>query len=412
MKKINIIIGFLFFSLIACKDENGKNSKIENKDMKANSKIEELLNKQLKAGYAAERSETDYKNYTFEETDLNISNEIVKDYLINNGYFPVENNVFAEKIKNIFNRTLDYSSDKANVILNFNEPCKRDLIFNKNDGDENNDYCVYISKNNNFISELFSIPEILDYQKIYPESVKFENSVPSESNGIKIYKWTEKQDLAGLREKNLKKILNRNRFLFNANDEAVNWLLENDLIFLKKLLLTYGFDKNEKINKKILEQTFSQLQSLTPNQTDKIGELFFKKDCDGKLQIRKNLLNYVEKTTNKDENKFLYSLVDYVYVVFDGDINKVYNTDPAKIFNDEEKALIASTIGEMEIRLTNKFKSLNPSVWNNEGNILFNVCSSNPKILKLIQQKNYFGIPNLKEKINSVANEIEASSER
>ncbi|QYS92016.1 hypothetical protein JJC04_05190 [Flavobacterium covae] len=410
MKKIKLIIGILFFFLIACKEENGKNSKKE--DMKANGQIEELLNKQLKAGYGAERSETDFNNYTFQETDLTISNEIIKDYLTKNGFIQVENNVFAEKNKNVFNRTLDYNSDKTNVILNFSNPCNRNLIFNKNEGDELNDYCIYISKNQNFISELFSIPEILDYQKTYPESAKFESSLASESNGIKIYKWSEKQGLVNLREQNLKKILNRNKFLFNASEEAVDWLIDNDFIFLKKLLLTYGFDKNDKINKKILTQTFNELENLTPIQTDKIGELFFKKDCDGKLQIRKNLLNYVEKTTSKDNNKLLYSLIDYVYIVFDGDINKVYNNDPSKEFNDEEKAHILSIIGDMDIRLTSKFKSLNPSVWSNEGSLIYNTFNSKPKILKIIEAKKFFGIPNLKEKISTITNEIEATSDR
>ncbi|SPE77707.1 hypothetical protein FLACOL_01712 [Flavobacterium columnare] len=410
MKKFKLIIGFLFFSIIACKEENGKNSKIE--DMKTNNQIEELLNKQLKAGYTAEKSETDYKNYTFQETDLNISNEIIKDYLTRNGYIPAENNVFAEKIKNVFNITLDHNSDKTNVILNFSNPCNRDLNFNKNEGDELNDYCIYISKNQNFISELFSIPEILDYQKIYPESAKLEVSLANESNGIKIYKWSEKKDLTNLRELNLKKILYRNKFLFNASDEAVNWLIENDVNFLKKLLLTYGFDKNDKINQKILSQTFDELVNLTPNQTDKIGELFFKKDCDAKLQIRKNLLNYVEKTTSKGDNRFLYSLIDYVNIVFDGDLNNVYNNDPSKEFNEEEKALILSTIGEMDIRLTSKYKSLNPDVWNNEGSLFYNIINSNPKILKIIEANNFFGIPNLKEKIGAITNEIEATSDR
>lgn len=296
MKRIIWIILSSGFLLVSCKKESNINE-----DSEANAKnselIEKLLNKQLKAGYGAERSETDFNNYTFEETDLTISNEILNDYLTKNGFISVENNVFTEKIKKVFNRTLDYNSDKTNVILNFSNPCNRDLIFNKNEGDELNDYCIYISKKQNFISELFSVPEILDYQKIYPESAKLESSLASESNEIKIYKWSDKQNLAKLREQNLKKILNRNKYLFNDNKQSFVWLQKNDKYFLESLVKTFGYVKD----RQLLEFVFTNQKFINNPNVEDISPLLWHKTCDEKLVFHKETLDLINEKKNKTE---------------------------------------------------------------------------------------------------------------
>ncbi|WP_445711457.1 hypothetical protein [Flavobacterium sp.] len=325
----------------------------------------------------------------------------------NNNYEFIDNKKFSKKTKNIFGRTLDYNSEKLNIILNFSNPCNKNLIFNKNTGDEMIDYTIYISKNDNFISELFSIPEILNYEEIYPEIVDLEKSIPVESNGIKIYKWHTKKDLNKIRQKKLKAILSRNKFLLNDDESNIDWLIENDSDFLKNLVINYGFDRNVKINEFVINELYNKYDGLMPVQTDKIGEIFFKKKCDNSFDIRDGLLKYVENATNEKDNRFVYSLVNYVYVLFDGDLNKVYNNDPSKEFNDVEKATILAIIGNLEIQLTNKFKQLNPRIWDNESSVLYNIGSSKPKFLNIIEKSNYFNIPNLKETIETIKNEIE-----
>lgn len=143
------------------------------------------MKKQLEAGYAAEKDETDYPNYDLTEEDLNASNAILKEYLTSNGYKSPANEEFGKRIESIFNRKLDFSSDKKTVIVSFTSPCEKEMKFLKN---KDLDYVNYISKDGNFLSELFFIPEILEYQKMFPEIVTFENDLPEETNEIKIYK--------------------------------------------------------------------------------------------------------------------------------------------------------------------------------------------------------------------------------
>lgn len=409
LMKLKMLIFSLFLvGFSSCqKKDNDQTEQSNNEIIMENKEIEPLLKKQIEAGYAAERSETDYQNYDLTENDLNTSNQILKNYLLSNGYKSPTNEEFGKRIESIFGRKLDFSSDKKTVFVSFTSPCEKELKFLKN---TDLDYVNYISKDGNFLSELFFIPEILDYQKMFPEIATFENNLPEESNGIKIYKWNSKTDLSRTRTQNLRTVLARNKFLFNDSKADLEWLLSSDKDFLKMLVFAYGYDTNEKINKFVLTDFYNKYDKSTPNQTQKIGELFFAKDCDGNLKVRKGLLDFVQNNTTGSDNRFIYALANYASVLFDGDIDEVFNEgqDPSKKFTKADKAKIIAYIASVESPAIEKYKTGNATVWNNEASVIYNIAASQLEIISLIKKNNYYNIPNLKTIVDSSEKEAEA----
>lgn len=408
MKLKMLIFSLFLIGFSSCQKKDSEQTEQSNNEIiMKNNEIEPLLKKQIEAGYAAEKYETDYPNYDLTEEDLNASNTILKEYLTSSGYKSPANEEFGKRIERIFNRKLDFSSDKKTVIVSFTSPCNKELKFLKN---TDLDYVNYISKDGNFLSELFFIPEILDYQKMFPEIVTFENDLPEETNEIKIYKWNAKPDLSRERSQNLRTVLARNKFLFNDSKADLEWLLANDKVFLKMLVFTYGYDTNEKINKLVLNDFYTKYDKATPKQTQKIGELFFAKDCDGNLEVRTDLLDFAKRNTTASDNRFAYALANYALVLFDGDVDNVFNEgqDPSKKFTKADKAKIIAYIVSIESPATEKFKKENATVWNNEATVIYNIASSQPEIIEIIKKNKYYNIPNLKQIIDSSEQEAEA----
>ncbi len=399
MKKLINLIPIVFIIFLNSCDSKKKENNIENNDLKS------LLEKQIKAGYVAEKSETDYPNYNFNETDLNLSSELLKEYLVKNGYKIPDNKVFNKLVSNTFKRNLDYNSPKKNVYLNFTNPCDREIKFLKNSSEELQDKSFYINKNGNFITELFSIPEILDYQKVYPDIIAFEDNLPSNTDDVKIYKWNSLQNLSKIRELNLRVLLSRNKFLFNNSKADLVWLLSNDKAFLIDLVVKFGFDKEKQINKVVLEELYSVNKQQSPIHVEKIGDLFFSKNCDNSFDIRYGLLDFVKENTNEKDNRFIYALSDYASILYNGDLNKIFDKDPSKVFNNTEKAHIVALIASIENPAKQKFKYKNNALWSNESTTIEDLSVSHPELIDLIIKKNYFGIDNLKDIVDNLGSD-------
>jgi hypothetical protein len=398
MKKIINLIPIVIIIFFNSCDSKKKENNIKNHDLK-------LLEKQIKAGYAAEKNETDYPNYNFSKSDLNSSNQILKDYLIKNGYKIPDNKKFNDLVNKTFQRSLDYNSAKKNVYLDFTNPCDREIKFLKNSSKEQQDVSFYISKEGNFITELFSIPEILDYEKVYPEMKILEEKLPLINNNIKIYKWSSLENLSRIREQNLKTLLSRNKFLFNDSKIDLVWLLANDKKFLIDLVVKFGFDKEKQINQIALEELYAKYKNENPIQVEKIGDLFFSKNCDNSLSIRYGLLEYLKEITTEKDNRFIYALSDYASILYDGDLNNVFEKDPSKRFNDVQKANIIALIASIENQAKNKFKYKNAVLWNNESTAIEDLSVSHPEVVDIIVKNKYFGIENLKEIIDNLGSD-------
>lgn len=187
--------------------------------------------------------------------------------------------------------------------------------------------------------------------------------------------------------------VHRNKYLFNDDQASFAWLYNNNRGFLNMLLQKYGYDKEPKINKMLLDSLFKR----NPARGQYIANLFFIKDSYNKLQIRKGLLKYVEENTSAIDNRFIYALGDFAFSLYYGDRDQIFDEDPSKKFTDTEKAEIVANIANIENPAIEKYKSPESSeVWTNAGSSLYNLSVSHPEVIKIIEEHNYFGLPKMK----------------
>lgn len=324
--------------------------------------------------------------YSLSKKDFDISKDLVANGLKNSGYRFISEEEFSKKLFDIFkitkNSNCDMVSSTDHQII---------LFGNAMDGSKNtrlqNQYDLYSDTQN-----LFIVPDekFLTQTFLVKDLVKINGNAPS----INLPQF----------------IIARNKYLFNDSKTDLTWLLFNDKEFLKRLVTDFGYDKEEKINQMVLEDFYKKYANPNHNITEKMGELFFTKNCKGKLQIQQGLLDFVSRHTTKDDERFIYALGNYLDYLFKEDRDDIFTESPSKKFTLDEKAKIVAFVANIESPAFYKFKPMNSSTaWHNAGTALYNITAAHPEILKIIEKNNYYGLNPLKEIIESVQFEEEGS---
>lgn len=372
----NFLILFIFIS-ISCSRDKEKKEYNEIQNSSAN-QVKNILDKQA----YLENEETEDK-YTLSETDLNVLSDLIIKDLKNKGYKEPSSEDFSKKINSIFG--LDIKCIQHEHIDT------RYLVYHGNllDGSKktltNNLFESYAETENIFFDQknkLFT-PFILLKNIVTINGQNYSTRIPQN-------------------------IIAQNKYLFNDSKADLEWLLTNDKEFLRTLLVTFGYDKEEKINEFTLNELYEESSKKIPDSIQKIGNLLFVKNCEGKLSIRKNLLKYIEKNISKNNDKYISALSKYV-------IDTLYNDDFKSKFSPEEKAEILAYISNIEIPSLNQFRGQSTDTWASKGSTLFYVQSKNaldhPEVLDIFRKHNYYGFPFLKKYIESgeLQNEIPSS---
>lgn len=192
-----ILLFLLLFS--SCKEENGEvNSSILN--IKGQNSFEEILKNQLLAGNSSEYS------YDYTTNDLDITLPVLKKQLATNNYIFPTKEAFVNKIYLIFKRKININSDSKYLYLNCLDKCNKELLFSLND--RVNYDGTFVVKNDFFITDLYPIPLIIDYQKEYPKIATIEDQPLKiidniEEADVEIGKWKDVDNLSELRKKNI-----------------------------------------------------------------------------------------------------------------------------------------------------------------------------------------------------------------
>lgn len=294
-----------------------------------------LLKSQLSAGASGEKNETDYPTYKFTLKDLEATESIIAKELDDNGYKKPSAEEFTTKINMIFKRVIDPKSESKYLYINFEDKCSKDLKLYKNSNSiDVNPYSTYIFKNGSFISDLYSIPEIMDYTK-NPELFQFEKDAENNNHikDVKIYYWKDIADLKNIRKQNIKTIVARNMYFFNNNKSYTTWLVQNDQIFIKNLIKFFGYDEEPKFNEYVINNL--NLNSL--NNTQELLNYIASKDCGGQLDIRKSFLNSYESIYNASNNVNDILILKYVS-------SKLINNESKNIFDEKEKMKILASL--------------------------------------------------------------------
>lgn len=392
MKYKILIIGLFFssLSLYNCQERENKtilDKKINN--MNTNN-IFPILIKQIEAGN--DQTYGCYSDYGKEDLDALVFFEDT--ILKNNGYKTPEKETFNEKIKNIFGRIIDNNSQSQYLKIDTYEDskCNKELKFYPYSVDAQ---YLYVDKEHNFITYFYSLPQILDYIKLFPEIKKYENGDiiikdEIEKVQVKASQWKDDKDLPKERRFNQQLLISRNKYLFNDNKSQFAWLINNDEDFMQSLVTTFGYTEDKKLLKWAFEkQGFSNYQKYPPdNIMENYGKFLWTKQCNGEINLHPNTLYLIkelsEPSINKD--KYLLNLAEY--------INYLVNNEKETELNFQQKAKIAAYL----LAFGEQYKYNKEYGYNQMflGKFIF-YQDPDKKYKKEFEKNNYYNLPNLKK---------------
>lgn len=330
MKKLIIFLQLLNILLFSCQ----KQSKVmvENGNMKNNSIMSNeinILQKQLAKGLKATIGDAVDYQIEYTDEDLAIEGIILENILRKNGFKDITPTEFQSKVKSVFNREIDFSSNKNFLYLNNFSACDRTPIYYQNNGIDYNG--MFLFKNNRLIAPLFTIPELIDYHKNYPDIINFEKKLPTEFNTnsgelVKVRKWMNEKDLQTDRYNNIQIIVARNKYLFNDSKADFVWLKGNDKDFLESLVKTFGYTMDNDLLEFVLKDNYkdeSNLEVVLWNQL-----------CDGNIKVNKEVFEIVKKWDAKDATLFSHKVQAAM-----NNMLKRMNEDKSISFINQTKAL-------------------------------------------------------------------------
>lgn len=383
MKKA-LIISLIVFQLFSCQKNDKKSAKIASNNITM--EVPKCLYPQLKAGYSAEKSETDYPNYEYKISDLDCSIPLLERELQKKSFKFLSPEDFSTKVYEIFHRKIDYGKTTKYLYVDGNNACNKEIIYNKNSDNEMVPQSYYLVKNKSFITELFSIPEIIDYQKEFPESIKYEEEQVNKNQGdVKITKWSEDNNLAQIRNNNIEKLVSRNLFLFNDKNEQLTWLLSNDESFLEMLCKVYGYDNNDKINQHFIKKI------IVNNSIDQNINFFVNESCDKKLVIHENFINSFNNTLQ-------ISKKSSDAIILKNIASRVMSSPEHEKFSKEDKVMLVSYLANVFDPLFKTYHNDNTD-W---GTLTILADAKDyydaewNEVTSIIVKNNYYNLPNLK----------------
>ena len=309
MKKIKLLI--LCFSFISCWNKTTQ-SQQEEFNFEKTQEMNTVLKSQLEKGISGLYNNSfDIETYNYSNSDLEITIPLIREILLKRGYQPPTEKIFIEQVQKVFHRIINPSLNTKFLYLRFDIPCDKEIKFYTNDKVDNTPYSYYIVKNENFLTELYALPELLDYKKLFPDLYKLETSMPSkikeEKTGdmIQLTKWQEVEDLDSRRKENIDKLVHRNKYLFNDNRSSFRWICLNDEFFLTSLVLTFGYVEDKELNKYVLEK---QLRG----EISQFGKVFWYQGCDGKLFSHNQMIDIIKQSPIEKQKEYLKAISSYI----------------------------------------------------------------------------------------------------
>lgn len=374
--------------MVSCQDkktDNPNNTSVVKESLAGsefNQDVNAMLKKQLEYGKPS------FDNpYKYSEKDIEVTIPILNQLLLDNGYKAVSNEEFSAKIKQIFNRIIDQKSTSKFLYVNFIDKCDKTLNYVPNNAENNG---MFVVKNQNFITDLYLLPTIIDYQKIYAETALEENITPknykdASGNEVKKYFWKDISNLKEQRKKNIQTLIARNLYLFNDNKAQYKWLTLNDSYFMESLVKTFGYTQDADLLKWVIERT--KFDKKDPSD---YGKLFWVKDCNEGIRIHANTFKELQKLyapNDSSQNRFILDNIKGYLEYLESS-----ESPESKILTETEKVKIMANLAYFaeQYKYNQSYKDGTKMM----GRLRFFLGDSSRDIL---QKNNYFNLPKFKE---------------
>jgi len=347
-KKLFYILATLCM-LVSC-NSNAKQVEMEKIESNIQDSIGSLLYRQLKAGNQISGDFGGYCAYNLTENDFSIIEGAIDTVMQKRGYQKPTFEEFASRIKNIFKINIQPNQI---IHLHLSDPCSEDdmgEVFSA-DGILRSDL-IHINAERMQITYSLNLPEIIDYQKAYPEIAKVENHVDTTIiiDGILCLRelWKSDPHLDKQREIYISTLYHRNQYLLHGNKSSLTWLINNDKYFLVKLMLYSGYDKELKINKLALDHTMSYYsEEFQRTRYGDSHKLLYHRDCNGKFKVNQGVLDAIAELCTASEAEYL-DLAASCMLNINGDL--VEND-----LTQEEKSELAWHFARLELDMLKKY---------------------------------------------------------
>lgn len=354
--------------------------------------VEEILAAQLKNGTPSDFDVDDYS-----ERDLDATIPVLKKHLAAGGFKFLNNEEFNVRIKKLFKRIVDPNSQKKYLYVNFYDKCARENIYHPNNADVQG---LFIIKNENFITDFYALPELINYQKEYPdlkqaEAEKIIIRDEIEETDVELKHWKDLPDLPQQRKENIQTLVTRNKYLFNDSKADLSYLLHNDQNFLKTLVVVFGYDKEPKINELIMQEYEERSHLENP---EAVGDILFVKNCEGKLETRQGLLEYITRRTQSEEKRLADALYSFIVT---------YLKERSQFTLAEKRKIVAYAAQTYE-PLYEKFYEIGWPM----GSMLTMYLQSDEGAAEEFKKNHYYDLPDLKRYTEKALEQIRVDSIR
>lgn len=309
MKQITNLI-FTFFIMISysCQKKETEH-KINEPKNHTRTMDDHILKKQIEYGSSRffQEAGVEMPKPEFSNDELNEVAAIVSDILKKNGFTEISDENFKNKVKDIFDRTLEMNSDTKILYLNFLDICNREIIQYPNNGTEH--LGTNICKKQKMITDFYYLPEIIDYKQTNPGIYDYEASIPetfkdNDGDLIKIQKWRDVEKLPEIRSHNILKMIHRNKFLFNDNKGSFAWLRIHDISFLNALVKTFGYTKDKDLLAFVLKKNYKNV--------DELQKILWAKKCNGNIVVNKEVFTIISEASEQDQSAYLKAISEYL----------------------------------------------------------------------------------------------------
>lgn len=173
-----------------------------------------------------------------------------------------------------------------------------------------------------------------------------------------------------------------NNYVLNDNKGSLVWLKNNGYNEdLQRLLYFFGYDKEEKINKSVLDR----LEEYTTYQRTFAGW-----NIEENLQIREGLLKTVSECTTKEFDKYYKVLGAYTRAL--GNLSDRSQEEFRDKFTPRERRKVLAYTANTLQSLYEQFFMDSP---NTVADVLVEVCAADDKLLPEWEQNNCYGLPHL-----------------
>jgi hypothetical protein len=399
--KYIFIFTFMAINLLSCNNNSNKNSNNNNinnnsdKNMNTTDSlgVKNVLSVQLKQGY--------YGSYGGKEA-LKALFSIADTILVNHGYNKPTVSEMKEKIKDVFGFYPFEPDPLISFIYRCNKPLREDNgtimdIIN----DEVFEYReeiripIYISYEHQLITYAYSLPEIFDYKKNFPELLELENEpvyceTENDDGEVIIIEgdhWKDIPDLEKNRWGNRNLLVHLNMYIFNNSQSSLIWLMNNQPKFIEMLLKDYGYVKDKKMLKWLMDKHESIYNKSDDNYNniEDYTRLLTYRGCDGKLVFHQEVLDLMTENLKKS---YVDQILEYIRLDDDWEKKSVL----AATFTFSEKAMVLAHLLYWAEKIAKERKYISQNDEHVMG-AFYRYTDDREKYDEEFRRQNYYGLP-------------------